>query len=141
MPDDSAVDPELIELYRATDYWVHAGEPFVLRVDVPSPALAKLHEAHAVASSAFLTAYNPFSEPRDEAENAARQATLEAELKARGLGYVHGEGRGSDEDWIEPSFLVLGVTREDACGIGARYEQNAILFADADAVLCLVLLR
>jgi hypothetical protein len=142
VPAPSDIDLELIEFYRATEYWVHADAPFVLRVDVPSPALARLHEAHGVTSSAFLTAWNPFSEPPTGASNTARQATLEAELKKRGLVYVHGEGRGaSDEDWSEPSFLVLGITREDACAIGARYEQNAILFADADAVPRLVLLR
>jgi hypothetical protein len=142
VPAPSDIDLELIEFYRATEYWVHAEPPFVLHVDEASPALARLHEAHGVTTSAFLTAYNPFSKPQDDAVNTARQATLEAELKERGLVYVHGEGRGaSDEGWTEPSFLVLGITHEDACAIGARYEQNAILFAGADAVPRLVLLR
>jgi hypothetical protein len=139
--DASAISPETLSLYRAAEYRVFAEPAFTMRVDEPSGELARLHAARGVRSSAYVTAFNPRGvEPADKS-NAARQAELEATLRRGGLAHVPGEGGNLAGTWREPSFLVLGVTLEGARSLGEAYEQNAILFASADAVPRLVLLR
>ncbi|MBY4728612.1 DUF3293 domain-containing protein [Burkholderia sp. AU33647] len=112
-----------------------------LRVGQRSKALAALHEAAGVKSSAFLTAWNPYSRKCDDETNAERQKKLTNELTALGLPYFDGVGRHPSSDWAEPSLLVSGISVEAAKRLGMQYEQNAIIWCGADAVPMLVLLR
>ena len=138
----------LIDAYKGTTYRANAGATWVeLRIGIRSKDLLKLYERQGpdeniTHSAAFLTAWNPFSGERSPCENAAANAALEADLKARGLAYFHGEGQGSDPQWApEASFLALGLTRQAAIALGRRYQQNAIVHAGDDAVPRLLLLR
>ena len=134
--------PGLLQAYRETHYRVLGDDGFTLIIDVPSPELARAHRRHCVDSSAFLTACNPFSRSLHEDENAARQALLAAALRSLGLPFIDGLGQHPSNGWQgEASFLALGVTRDQACHLGTRFEQNAIVWAGADAVPRLVLLR
>ena len=138
----SAIPDSLIEAYRAADYRVDVVPELVLKVDRYSPGLALLYERWGVTSAAFITAWNPHSQPASRAENTERDTRLFAEL--RGLGLTCMEGQGSDPagHWpSEDSLLVLGLARPSAMEIGERYAQNAIVWADADAIPRLVLLR
>src|SRR5690606_16469491 len=128
-------DPATLKAYRETEYHVHGPAPFTLRVDEHSEALARLHAAHGVRSSAFITAWNPRSEAPEGDSNEARQARLERALRDRGLDFLNGIGQHPSNEWEgEPSFLVLGLACKEACALGRDFEQNAILFADEDAV-------
>lgn len=136
------IDPALIQAYHDTIYHIAADPPFTMRVDVPSRELRALHGRVSVESSAFVTACNPLSQPLSAAENEARQAALAAELARCGWEFVPGEGRDPDGDWPgESSFLVLGLGLDDARSLGERHQQNAILWAGADALPHLILLR
>lgn len=74
--------------------------------------------------------------------NAAAHARLGAELAAAGYRVVEGAGEDPDGRWpAEPSYLVLGMDLEAARELGRRYGQNAIVWAGADAVPELLLLR
>lgn len=107
-----------------------------------NPSLVVLHEAAHAESSAFSTACNPFSDACDDATNAQRQDALAQELTQLSLRFFDGIGQHPSNAWPgEPSFLVLGISLESARGLGERYEQNAIVWAGADAVPQLVLLR
>lgn len=113
-----------------------------LLVGKPNAALAALHEVTHVESSAFITACNPFSKPFDAAANTQRQAALANELTHLGVKFIDGIGQHPSGEWPgEPSFLVLGISLAAAKELGARYEQNAIVWAGPDAVPQLVLLR
>ena len=93
--------------------------------------------------AAYLTAWNPRSEPTTIARNEAAQRALEAEVAARGWRFLYGEGAGCDGGWaLEPSLLVLAIPFDAACGLGRKYGQNAIVCARSDdgAVPQLVLL-
>jgi hypothetical protein len=131
----------LVEAYRGTEFRVaDRGWTFTLRIDQPSPVLAACHEAFGVMRSAYLTAWNPRSEPQTREVNEAAQAQLEAELTALGLPFLHGEGVDPTGSWPgEPSVLVLGITEEEARRLGRRYGQNAIVVAGRDAVARLVM--
>lgn len=129
------IDPVLLAAYRETHYHVRDNPPFTLRIDQSSAELLALQGRHRTDSSAFITACNPWSEWTDEAANALRQAALLAEITRCGLTWLPGLGQHPTNAWEgEPSFLILGLTRETAEALGRRFEQNAILWAAADAV-------
>jgi hypothetical protein len=138
----SGISQATIAAYLETDYRVHGEPHFVLRIGVPSPALARLYRQRGAVCAAFVTACNPHGRKIDEAANAVRQAELERELNLRGLGHLDGEGGHPAGGWpAEASFLVLGIALEEAKELGRRYRQNAVVWCGADAVPELVLLR
>lgn len=132
----------LVQAYLETEYRVHGEPPVLLKIGEVSAALAGLHQAHGVHSSAFITAWNPFSRRLSDEENRARQATLELETRTQGWETLAGIGEHPSNQWKgEASVLVLGVSRTHAEAIGMRYEQNAIVWCGSDAMPELVLLR
>lgn len=120
------VSPDLIAVYRATVYRV-GGIDF--RIDVAAPALDALLTTHDVAQAAFITAYNPFSEPRGNAENVAANARLAADLDAAGFSRMAGEGIDPSGQWqAEASFLVFGLSRPQAIALAKKYGQAGFVF-------------
>ena len=138
----SIIDPGTIQAYRETEYRVLGGQPFTLRVGQASADLLTTHKLHQVDGSAFLTACNPFSQRFDDGSNASRQSALAAELTRRGLAFAAGIGQHPCNDWPgEDSFMVFGLDLEAAKSLGARFEQNALIWSGADGVPQLILLR
>jgi hypothetical protein len=138
----SLIDPATVQAYRETHFRVLGDASIVLQIGTANDALAALHHAFSVASSAFITACNPFSRVCGDRDNAARQAALSRDLKQLGVGHLDGVGEHPSGNWPpEPSFLVLGVSLDDACAVGRRHEQNAIVWSGRDAVPHLILLR
>ncbi|AMV46907.1 DUF3293 domain-containing protein [Paraburkholderia caribensis] len=138
----SQIPRATIQAYLETHYHVHGFSPTLLKIGEGNATLAAIHRLNGVEASAFVTACNPFSEPLDDAANAERQKILAVELTQRGLTFIEGVGQHPSNDWAgEASFLVLGVSVEEAKELGARFGQNAIVWAGSDAVPKLVLLR
>ena len=142
MFSDSIIDQRSIQAYLETDYHVLCEVPVTLNIGFANSGLAALHKTHSVESSAYVTACNPYSQALDNFANDARQAVLVRELQQHGLTYIKGIGQHPTNGWPgEQSFLVLGLSREDAKVLGARHEQNAVVWCDQDAKPELVLLR
>jgi hypothetical protein len=138
----SAIHPDVIEAYRGTDYIVWAESALTLRVGVASDGLADLHRRYGVRSSAFVTACNPFSEVLTEADNVQRQVLLAKEVKWLGLRFLEGIGQHPSNEWPgEPSYLVLGLPLANASELAEKFGQNAMVWADVEAVPQLILLR
>lgn len=137
----TTVLPELAEAYRRTEFRVaDRGWKFVLRHGEHSRVLEECHAAFGVMCSAYLTAWNPRSEPRSREENEAAQARLEAEVTAAGYPFLRGVGVDPSGEWPgEPSVLVLGISGDEAQRLGRAYGQNAIVVAGRDAVANLVM--
>jgi hypothetical protein len=77
-----------------------------------------------------------------DGENATRQEALLSSLKSRSLRCIGGVGQHPLNDWPgEPSVLVLGLSLESAKVLAQDYEQNAFVWAGADATPQLILLR
>jgi hypothetical protein len=132
----------LISAYRATRYRVFTSPDFELAVGQRSSALAGLCRAHAANSAAFLTAWNPEGNLQSEPRNREAFARLRARVASHGVTVIAGFGEDPDGAWAgEESLLALGLSREAACDIGAEFRQNAIVWAGADAVPELILLR
>ena len=115
---------------------------FVLRIDQFSVALAAAHAQYGCANSAFITAFNPHSVQLPEDENLARQYALRELLREQRHAFVDGIGQHPDGLWPgEPSFLVFGLSLEEAFTLGQRFSQNAIVWAGCEAIPQLVLCR
>lgn len=136
------VPEELIIAYRETVYHVFASPPFALRVDEQSSELLSYHRSRGVESSAFISAFNPYSSPLSDDENRRRHVEFGRELSEGGISVIEGLGQHPTSGWPgEPSYLLLGVSLETARAIGAKREQNAILWMGSDAVPQLTVLR
>jgi DNA-binding transcriptional ArsR family regulator len=138
----STISLELIQAYRETAYRVDAPEPFVLSIDQSSSHLKRLYRTHLVSSCAFITAWNPYSESLSAEENSARQTRLANDVRELALELIEGEGKHPNGLWPgEASYLVLGLTLDEAQKLGQQYQQNAILWCGAEAIPRLVLLK
>lgn len=138
----TAIPSELLEAYRATKFRVFAQTSFDLSVDDKSEPLLELFKLHDRHSAAFLTAWNPGSRPTSEEENRRAAARMEAELTRRNLPWIAGIGVDPSGEWPgEESVLVLGIDRETAIAVGYQFEQNAIVWADADGIPRLIVLQ
>jgi hypothetical protein len=126
------IDAATLLAYQQTEYRVHGSVPIILQVGVRSAQLAILHQVHRTDCSAFVSACNPLGVLIDDAANTQR------------LGHIAiaGIGQHPTGTWpAEPSFLVLGLSRAGAQQLGRKFEQNAILWANAAAIPELLLLR
>jgi hypothetical protein len=141
LPTSSIIDPVKIQVYRESLYRVKGKPPMTLRVDQQSKALAKLHQAENVTSSAFISACNPYSQQCDDYINAWREISLANDLNDLGLSFLSTTGRHPPTKCTERGFLVLGISLKAAKALGVKYEQNAILWADTTAAPQLILLR
>ncbi|MDN7179919.1 DUF3293 domain-containing protein [Caballeronia sp. SEWSISQ10-4 2] len=142
MQRNSDIDRDTLRAYEETHYRVLGDAPATLRIGIPNPALAELHQAFSVDCSAFVTAANPFSALIDAKSNALRQTALADELHREGLRFIEGIGEHPSGQWPgEPSFLILGLPLDAAKQLGARHAQNAIVWCGADTAPQLILLR
>jgi hypothetical protein len=128
-PTGAMPDPKLEAAYRDTDYRVEDAPtgPFVIRVGNVCVDLEQLLFDEVAFDWAFVTACNPHSRRLSDDENARRMAELETAITAHGWDHYRGASAGSDGDWREPSFLVLGITEGDAVELARRFGQNAIV--------------
>jgi len=131
-----------VSAYQSTEYLIFAQPPFILRVDQSNNHLVELHQQHQPSSSAFITAWNPYSKPMSDEENAKRQDKLIASIKERGFPYYLGEGKDPSGKWPgEASILILGISLDEAKELGTEWGQNAIIWTGADGVPQLILLK
>ena len=131
-----ATKSELLAAYRATTYRVFFPDVFCdLRLDKVSDVLRHFLESSGAVTFAILTAYNPASLKMHDANNERLQSEIELWLRQANYLVFSGENQADDEVWpIEKSCCVLGLSLADACELGKKYGQNAIVFGGADAV-------
>jgi hypothetical protein len=140
---ESSLPEEVIRAYQGARYRVEsAGQAFILYLDRPTPELKSLLKRRPKSGACFLTAYNPYGKILSEEENHEAHLAFVEELKKSKLVFFEGVGEDPAGLWkSEPSFLVLGFSLEEAKAWGERLRQNAVVWAGADAVARLVLLR
>jgi hypothetical protein len=142
MQEATLIDPHTLRAYRETDYRVLSDMPFIMHIDEVCSPLATVHAQYGVSCSAFITTCNPFSQTLDTQHNLRRQTELGWVLEEMGLPCLHGLGIHPAGTWPgEDSFLALGLELAPARATGRRFEQNAIVWAGADTVPQLILLR
>lgn len=114
----------------------------LVSLTVPSRAIARLIKAAAADGGAFITAENPFSKSLTVDENKVRQGHLREDLVELGALIIDGAGQGEDPAWPpESSYTAIGITRIQACELGIKYEQNAIVWIDTTGTGELIMMR
>jgi hypothetical protein len=142
MLDKSTLDPLLIKAYEAANYYVTTAQPFTIQISVNNEGLTTWYRKLGVTSAAFVTAYNPFGVVLSDKENKLRNKQLRSDMDALGLTSVNGFGQDKLGEWgQEHSFLIFGISLEEAKAVGNKYEQNAIVWSGNDAIPQLILLR
>ncbi len=121
---------ELDRFYRSTKYLVRTdGGDVTLAIDTNSTDMDDLSSAAGAASWAFMTAWNPGSEPLPAEENERRQNELIEILNTKGLKFLPGTTEDPEAKWEpEESVLVFGIDREGAVELARSFGQNAIVF-------------
>lgn len=142
----SEVTADLIKAYLLARYQAGFGpDAVILHVGQYSEPLSQLFNASGHRCAAFLTACNPFGVRQDPESNRAACAALRNRLNehvSRSDQIIEGAGSDPSSDWpSEESFLVLGLGLEAARVLGREFHQNALLWADHDAIPRLILLR
>ena len=87
----SNIDQQLLEAYQATTYEVKR-LGIALRIGQKNRHLEEFLIDNNEFSYAFISAYNPYSQPLSEMENKARHQQLITWLKAKGCRYTSGYG-------------------------------------------------
>lgn len=131
---DAAERRRLEAAYLATDYVVD--DPrlrCLLAIDRVSTPLAQWLRAQGHDCAAFITAWNPRSLSRSEADNLFAQQQLRAAIRALDLQALEAVGRSRVDHYREPSLLVPGLPLEAAQALMRRFAQNAFLWCDAQA--------
>jgi len=101
----------------------------VIRIGEPNRPLDEL--IGPAGRAAFITAANPGSARRGEAENRRLVAALRETLQAAGWLFLEGEGRDPKGHWpAEPSLLVLGIGRAEAVRVARGFAQNALVWCE-----------
>jgi hypothetical protein len=134
----------LVNSYRVTLYRVMTGnnKSFILKIKKKSLDLEALMKKHNLFTGAYVTAYNSQGKQTEPLINARQQKLLLGDIRRTGLPFLDGFGEDTTGNWkSEPSFLILGITLEDAEALGERYGQNAFVWIENDYVPQLVLLR
>ncbi|MBP9035246.1 MAG: DUF3293 domain-containing protein [Pseudomonadales bacterium] len=138
----STIDEATLLAYLRCHYRVHGAAPFTLRIGERSEALAALCRQLRCDRAAFLSAWNPHGEPRDEGQNRRAQDALQRELAARGHACIPGIGEDPGGHWRgEESVLVAGMALDEAVAMALACGQNALVWCGADARPQLILLR
>lgn len=136
------INAELLKSYKSADYHVGASPSFILKIGMHSAELEGIYKTSYKHTAAFITAFNPYSQELSTQENKDRNHKLEELIQSLHFDYIHGEGRCGDGDWGgEESFLIFGISEEQASEIGKEFEQNAIVWCDKDAIPKLLLLK
>lgn len=140
------VPDQLIAAYRSAHYLAGAGQgAMTLRVDQYSEALSRLLATAGSRNAAFLTACNPLGVQSSIQANRIASARLRAKLMrqvSRPDQVLEGVAIDPSGSWPpEESFLVLGLDLDSARSLGREFNQNALLWTEADAIPRLILLR
>jgi hypothetical protein len=137
----ATLPPNTLAAYLAAVYRVFGDVETDMRIGVANAALASLMKDHGASTAVFVTAFNPFGRRLTPDRNEARQRRLREHIDGWGLRALPGVGFDPDpaSDWREASLLVLDATRESADALLRAFEQNAIVFVDAQGLPQLLL--
>lgn len=138
---DTAIAADKVAAYRATQYRIGGPEPFTLKIGTKSDALLQLYRKTGQTCSVFITAFNPFGQAQSAEANEAAHSRLGEHLRALSRHVIEGTGYPSGDWPHELSYFALGISEGAARDLGHRFDQDAVVWAGADAVPRLLLLR
>ena len=131
----------LIEKYEKSCYIAYIdNHKLIIHAGKQNVNLDTLLLEHQMKTACFITAWNPFSKVRPHYKNSCLNFLLFCELKLLSRPIFHGVGISIDEDYLEKSFLVLGLSKVECTKLGEKYQQNAFIFHEIHQRSQLILL-
>ena len=120
---------DLRTAYERTTYWFEARPfPVAVRIGCQSRALDRMLLGRGASRWAFITAWNPGSELQPHWYNVARQEELLGVLRRQGWQWLSAVAQGDSATWpAEPGALILDISASEACWLGRRFRQNAVV--------------
>lgn len=123
---------DLVRAYLAAEYrWERDGEWLGLHVGAPAPAVSARYPAARTAG--LLSAWNPHSVARSDAENRAEDERLQADLVASGCAFRPAFSSSSNRTWREPGWLVIDMAMGAFDALSRRFGQLGTLYWPTDA--------
>jgi Protein of unknown function (DUF3293) len=138
---DTAIAADKVAAYQSTQYRIGGPEGFTLRIGTKSDALLQLYRKTGQTCGVFITAFNPFGQAQSAEANEAAHFLLGEDLRGLSRHVIEGAGYPSGDWPRELSFFALGIDEGAARQLGRRFDQDAVVWAGADAVPRLLLLR
>ena len=122
------LDEALLKAYNETEYRLLLEPVIVLVPGQTSSAADDLLNSLGSSSGIVMTAYNPMSVTKTEAENDQAQSQLIEDINSRGLQHLPAEGVGMDGLWPpEPSIFLCGLNFTEANDLAVKYQQAAFV--------------
>ena len=122
---------DLVHAYLAAEYrWERDGDWLDLRIGAPAPAVRARYPAARTAG--LLSAWNPHSVARPDAENRAEDERLQADLLDSGCIFRPAFSSATNRAWREPSWLVIDMPVAAFDALSRRFGQLATLFWRTD---------
>ena len=136
------ISPENLESYTNADYYVYSDPKFILKIGEKSLNLIDFYQKFNKSQASFLTAYNPMSQEMTSEQNESMNNKLETLLVKMNYPFILAEGVCPESQLPgEKSFLVFGTELLIAKELGNKFQQNAILWINNDAIPQLILLK
>lgn len=122
------LDEALLKAYNETEYRLLLEPVIVLVPGQISSAADDLLNSLRSSFGIVLTAYNPMSVTKTEAENDQAQSQLIQDIILQGFKYLPAEGVGMDGLWPpEPSIFLCGLNFTEANDLAVKYQQAAFV--------------
>ena len=132
MPTPPPAVPEadvqrLANAYLEASYrWAREGDWHDIQIGLPVPGLELLHPR--VRSFGLMSAWNPYSKPREESANRRADVALEAELAARGLEHIPAFSSATNRSWREPGWVVFDISADELDRLCSEFGQLGALW-------------
>ena len=139
----SSIPAKLIQNYVAAHYQAKlSADMLTLHIGQHCKSLAKLMRENETQCALYITACNPCSQAQTPGINLVATNQLVALLATHSSHIFAGKSLDPAGNWpAEQSFLALGIDLAVSKVLGRQFNQNAIVWIDADAIPKLILLR
>ncbi len=128
----STIPRSIVKAFQHAHYKVFApGDHFTAHLGEYCDAMARLMAHHGRNTVSILTAFNPDAKTGDPQENQRAQQSLLEEIRKLDAPCVPGQNQAADGDGpSEPTWIVLGLSRDQAQRLARQFRQLAFVFAD-----------
>lgn len=129
------MDESTRRAFHATHYLVCLDEVEWASIRINRPLPPSLQAITGPLPWGFITAWNPRSRRRADADNLAAQRHLLTSLReVPGLRLLPAIGVGNVGDWSEPSLFVIGVETARLDVLGHRFRQDAYVHGHGSGI-------
>jgi hypothetical protein len=122
----------ILKAFQDAHYKVFApGDHFTAHLGQHCDAMARLMARHGKDTVSILTAFNPDAKTGNIRENQRAQQSLLDEIRKLDAPCVPGQNQAANGDGpSEPTWVVLGLDREQGTMLARQFRQLAFVFSD-----------